>query len=268
MEVVIELVILSAIAEPAAPALMNGSVSALVETLVIAAEDFESGNVRSAEEAEWLIDREAVYGIVMGAVLGPVDSFLDEITFLKKPWADSLLKGVMTGATVVDTGIGFRWLETLWMPQLTDEEKRDYIYNQKTMVSEFFTTTGMSTLLRGFGIRPKAALELETPTFEGGLKSISNLDDLLTNPDKLAGVSAKELYDYLIKNGYEVKPLSQGSLKGISFEEGGGFKVNWGGDRILQYHPENASHHGGAYYKISSGKTGTIRINLDGDLIQ
>jgi hypothetical protein len=70
------------------------------------------------------------------------------------------------------------------------------------------------------------------------------------------------------KNGYDVKPLSKGSYKGIPFEEGGGFKVNWGGDRILQYHPADASHHGGAYFKISSGETGTIRIDLDGNIIE
>ena len=103
---------------------------------------------------------------------------------------------------------------------------------------------------------------------EGGLDSIHNLDDFLTNPDKLSGISGNELYDYLIKNGYDVQPLSKGSFKGIPFEEGGGFKVNWGGDRILQYHPENLSHHGGAYFKISSGKTGTIRIDLDGNIIE
>ncbi|MDO5539040.1 MAG: hypothetical protein Q4F83_03045 [Eubacteriales bacterium] len=55
-------------------------------------------------------------------------------------------------------------------------------------------------------------------------------------------------------------------FKGIPFEEGGGFKVNWGGDRIIQYHPVNLSHHG-VYFKISSGETGTIRIDLDGNVI-
>lgn len=103
---------------------------------------------------------------------------------------------------------------------------------------------------------------------EGGLNSINKLDDLLVDPSKLAGVSGDELYEYLIKNGYDVKPLSKGSYKGIPFEEGGGFKVNWGGDRILQYHPADASHHGGAYFKISSGETGTIRIDLDGNIIE
>ncbi len=102
---------------------------------------------------------------------------------------------------------------------------------------------------------------------KGNLNSINSLDDLLANPDKLSGVSGEELYNYLVKNGYEVKPLNKGSFKGISFEEGGGFKVNWGGDRILQFHPENLSHHGGAYIKISSGEIGTIRFDLDGNLI-
>ena len=102
---------------------------------------------------------------------------------------------------------------------------------------------------------------------KSGLNSINSLDDFLTNPNKLSGVSVEELYSYLVKNGYDVKPLNRGSFKGIFFEEGGGFKVNWGGDRILQYHPADFSHHGGAYFKISSGETGNIRIDLDGNFI-
>lgn len=111
-------------------------------------------------------------------------------------------------------------------------------------------------------------VESGTASSKGGLNSINKIDDLLVDPSKLAGVSGDELYEYLIKNGYDVKPLSKGSYKGIPFEEGGGFKVNWGGDRILQYHPADASHHGGAYFKISSGETGTIRIDLDGNIIE
>lgn len=65
-------------------------------------------------------------------------------------------------------------------------------------------------------------------------------------------------------SSYEVKPLSRGKYKGVSFEDGGGFKVNFGGDGILQYHPEKGSHHGGAYYKISTGKGGTKHYELDG----
>lgn len=102
---------------------------------------------------------------------------------------------------------------------------------------------------------------------KSALDDINHLDDLLIDPNKLAGVTGDELYNYLIKKGYDVKPLSKGSFKGIPFKEGGGFKVNWGGDRILQYHPSKSSHHGGAYFKISSGETGTIRIDLNGNYI-
>lgn len=56
-----------------------------------------------------------------------------------------------------------------------------------------------------------------------------------------------------------------GSLKGIKFEDGGGYKVNFGGDGILQYHPEKNSHHNGAYYKISTGKEGRKRYDLEGE---
>ena len=71
---------------------------------------------------------------------------------------------------------------------------------------------------------------------------------------------------YLLSNGYEVKPLTRSStLSGMTFEQGGGFKVNWGGDRMLSYHPATGSHHGGAYYKISSGAEGIARVFLRGD---
>lgn len=41
-------------------------------------------------------------------------------------------------------------------------------------------------------------------------------------------------------------------------------RPNFGGDGILQYHPEKGSHHGGAYYQISTGKGGTHHYELDG----
>ena len=102
---------------------------------------------------------------------------------------------------------------------------------------------------------------------QNSLDTITHLDDLLIDPYQLAGISGEELYNYLEKHGYEIKPLSRGSFKDVSFENGGGFKVNWGGDRILQYHPAGLSHHGGAYFKISSGDTGIIRIDLNGNKI-
>ena len=94
------------------------------------------------------------------------------------------------------------------------------------------------------------------------LNTINKLDDLFADVNRMSEVSGKEMYKFLSKKGYDIRPLSKGSLKGKQFNEGGGYKVNWGGDRILQYHPAKGSHHGGAYYKLSSGETGTIRINI------
>lgn len=67
--------------------------------------------------------------------------------------------------------------------------------------------------------------------------------------------------------GFEIKPLARGSLRGLLFEEGGGFKINFEDGGLLQYHPEVKSHHGGAYYKISTGKGGIHHYGLDGEEI-
>lgn len=89
-------------------------------------------------------------------------------------------------------------------------------------------------------------------------------DRIAEHPKMLGAYTPESLKKALEEDGCEVKPLGRGGLKGISFENGGGFKVNFGGNGILQYHPEKGSHHGGAYYKTSTGKGGTHRYELDG----
>ena len=96
---------------------------------------------------------------------------------------------------------------------------------------------------------------------ENGLELAQRIAE---HPKMLGAYTPKGLKEALERKGHEVKPLSKGTFKAISFEDGGGFKVNFGGDGILQYHPEKASHHGGAYYKISTGKGGTKHYELDG----
>ncbi|MFE3573962.1 hypothetical protein [Lysinibacillus sp. NPDC059133] len=103
---------------------------------------------------------------------------------------------------------------------------------------------------------------------ENDLSNIKDLDDILNDPSILKGVKPKDLHKYLKENGYNPQPLSGGSLKGKPFEEGGGFKVTWGGDRILQYHPGSRHHGGVPYWKISSGKTGTVRYDMQGNIIK
>lgn len=90
------------------------------------------------------------------------------------------------------------------------------------------------------------------------------VSDLAQHPKRLASFTPEKLRLALETEGFEVKPLMNGSLKGILFEDGGGFKVNFEDGGLLQYHPAEGSHHGGPYYKISTGKGGTKRYELDG----
>lgn len=99
---------------------------------------------------------------------------------------------------------------------------------------------------------------------ENGLELAQKIAE---HPKMLGAYTPQSLKEALERKGYEVKPMSGGNFAGISFEEGGGFKVNFGGDGILMYHPKERSHHGGAYYKISTGKGGRHRYDTKGNEI-
>lgn len=90
---------------------------------------------------------------------------------------------------------------------------------------------------------------------------------IINNSKIFAGLSPEAIKSELERAGLKIKPLSKGSLKGMSFDNGGGFKVNFGEDGVLLYHPASRSHHGGAYYKISSGR-GVKRYDLKGKEIK
>lgn len=94
------------------------------------------------------------------------------------------------------------------------------------------------------------------------LQSIEKND--IIDIEKIVMHTPAEVKSLLEKMGFEVKPLAKGSLKSIPFEQGGGFKINFADGGLLQYHPDTKSHHGGAYYKISTGKGGVHRYGLDG----
>ena len=65
--------------------------------------------------------------------------------------------------------------------------------------------------------------------------------------------------------GYAVRPLSGRSrLKGVRFEDGGGYGTNFGNSGYFQYHPEKLSHHEKEYWKISCAKQGVHRYEMDG----
>ena len=83
------------------------------------------------------------------------------------------------------------------------------------------------------------------------------------NPSILTEFTPESMKAFLEKRGSSVLPLSRGHLKGIRFEDGGGYKINYGGNGEFQYHPEAHSHHGGAYWKVTYSKS-TTRYDLNG----
>ena len=91
------------------------------------------------------------------------------------------------------------------------------------------------------------------------------VDAVIDNHEALKYYEPEEIIRLLEKCGYQVKDLAQGSLRGIPFEEGGGFRIHFGGDGYFQYHPDQGSHHGGAYWKIGNGKRGVRRYRVDGE---
>ena len=94
-------------------------------------------------------------------------------------------------------------------------------------------------------------------------RSDTLVDAIVENHEALRYYTPENMKVLLETAGYEVKPLGHGNYKGVPFEDGGGYRVNFGGDGILHYHPEKRSHHGGAYWKIQNGKE-AHRYGLDG----
>lgn len=87
---------------------------------------------------------------------------------------------------------------------------------------------------------------------------------IAAHPKMLGAYTPKGFKASLENAGFEVKPLSDGAFKDVPFEAGGGFKVNFGDGGVIMYHPAEKSHHGGAYYKISTGKGGKHRYDVTG----
>jgi len=90
-----------------------------------------------------------------------------------------------------------------------------------------------------------------------------NLDILFEHPELLGSATPEEWYEHLKKTGHLIKPLNRGKFEDIEFKAGGGFRIHWSGDRILQYHPPGGRWHvEDAYWKLSNGTAGTKRYDL------
>lgn len=93
------------------------------------------------------------------------------------------------------------------------------------------------------------------------------IKQIVRRPVTLAERTPAEWLSELEKAGLPVSSLKAGRLKDVPFNEGGGWKANFGDGGIIQYHPGEKSHHQGEYYKISTGKTGKHWYNLKGEEI-
>lgn len=125
----------------------------------------------------------------------------------------------------------------------------------------------------GFGRSPSAKAvwankkSLQKAAERGNVYIERQIAAYIDNPSTLGKTTPAEKYEAFIEHGVMVQPLNRGSLKGKPYKEGGGYRINDGKDGYFQYHPANKSHHGAAYYKLSSGKSGTKRYDLDGNLL-
>lgn len=91
------------------------------------------------------------------------------------------------------------------------------------------------------------------------------VDGIIENHECLSSFTPESMKKMLEDLGYEVKPLGgKSSLKGIPFEEGGGYRTAFGGDGYFQYHPKKNSHHDGEYWKVGNGERKMHRYEMDG----
>ena len=98
----------------------------------------------------------------------------------------------------------------------------------------------------------------------------ANIQDIVDMPSKITDFSPKQISDLAKRNGWSVEPLGKGSLAGIPYEKGGGLSMRApkGSSEYIQYHPGGGHHGEIPYYKVSSGKNGTVRYYIDGKKVK
>ena len=91
--------------------------------------------------------------------------------------------------------------------------------------------------------------------------AVNSMDDILDTPSITTRLKPEQLADFAQNSGWKVEPLGKGSKAGLTYEQGGGFSMRApnGASEYIQYHPGGGHHGELPYYKISSGKNGTVR---------
>ena len=98
----------------------------------------------------------------------------------------------------------------------------------------------------------------------------ASIQDIIDMPSKITDFSPKQISDLARRSGWTVGPLGKGSLAGITYEQGGGISMHApnGSSLYIQYHPGGGHHGVMPYYKVSSGKNGTVRYYINGERAQ
>ena len=98
----------------------------------------------------------------------------------------------------------------------------------------------------------------------------TSIQDIVDMPSKITDFSPKQISDLARRSGWTVGPLGKGSLAGITYEQGGGISMHApnGSSIYIQYHPGGGHHGVMPYYKVSSGKNGTVRYYINGERAQ
>lgn len=126
----------------------------------------------------------------------------------------------------------------------------------------------MTKSTKGYGNLYENTSGAKNKNYNEFAKYNGSIDDFLKDPNIFTKFTHSQIFNWLKEIKMDPKPLSKGKFKDIPYEQGGGYKVNWNGDKLFQYHPPGGHHGGIAYYKISDGKGGISRYTLKGEKLK
>ena len=154
------------------------------------------------------------------------------------------------------------------MPKATEAEIKDYYgqYLEETTEAQEInlSNTDQSDIFIGETSEKSSGQNAIEAAFASETTSSGICAAIIGNHEALGRYTPQEMKEFLESLGYDVRPLNQGNYKRIPFEEGGGYKINFGGDGLFQYHPPKRSHHSGEYWKVGNGEYGIRRYKPDG----
>ena len=120
--------------------LMGAGVSVLMTTASMSISDYESGNVRSWEEAQLELTVAEICGAITGAVAFWAEGAFEGVKFLMShPMVRKALIETISGTVDVVTGLMTRASEVRMDEDMTGEEKLAYIFDWGAIGVDFFT---------------------------------------------------------------------------------------------------------------------------------